>query len=298
MKYTGERMIPSHDKGVLVYGEHIVRYQASATLVKNKIVLDIASGSGYGTKILADSGAKKVYGVDISKEAIEYAKKNYNAKNIEYRVGDAAEIPLEDNSMDVVVSFETIEHVPKYEAFMKEICRVLKSDGVLIVSTPNDEEYPEGNEYHVHEFEIDEFKQLIKSNFKNHELYYQGAYVSSGVFAKTGFEKEWTNNVNLVKAIEQPSKKVVYLTAVCSNGALPVLEPIVSLAAPWNDRGHAEYIRGFENKIEAQENEINNLKNEIDATKSEINNMRSSKSWRYTEILRKAKHRLNRNDKQ
>lgn len=275
-----------------MYGEHIIRYEAALPAVKDKVVLDIASGSGYGTKMLAKN-AKKVYGVDISTEAVEYAKKNYNAKNIEYIVGDAASIPLSDGSIDVVVSFETIEHIPQYKKFLQELRRVMKPNGVLIVSTPNDEEYPEGNEYHVHEFGMDEFKQLMASNFKNIELYYQGAYVVSGIFDKAGFEKEWQKKTEVVKSIDQAAEKVVYLVAVCSNSHLPRLEPMVGLTAAWSDRGHIEYIKGFENEIERLKERERELEERMQRFEYNINQIYASRSWRYTKPLRAINRKLN-----
>jgi ubiquinone/menaquinone biosynthesis C-methylase UbiE len=99
---TGERMVPEFHRGNLIYAEHITRYLSAETIVKGKVVLDIASGSGYGTKILA-KGAKKVIGVDINKEAVSYARQNFAAANIEFKHGSGTEIPLEDNQ--TILSF-------------------------------------------------------------------------------------------------------------------------------------------------------------------------------------------------
>src|SRR6185436_11181815 len=95
LENTGERMIPALHAGELMYAEHVTRYEAAAAIIKDKVVLDIASGSGYGTKMLAEH-AKKVYGVDVSAEAVDYAKERFSAKNVEYRVGSGTQIPLED----------------------------------------------------------------------------------------------------------------------------------------------------------------------------------------------------------
>src|SRR5581483_6067845 len=157
---TGERMIPKKHQGKLIYAEHITRYQAAAELAKGKVVLDIACGTGYGTKLLAQS-AKKAYGVDIDPNAVKYAKENYSAKNTEYLVGDGESIPLDDGSVDLLVTFETIEHVRNYRKFLDEIIRVLKPDGLAIVSTPNDLEFAEGNHFHLHEFKLQELTGLL-----------------------------------------------------------------------------------------------------------------------------------------
>ncbi|PJE65270.1 class I SAM-dependent methyltransferase, partial [Candidatus Saccharibacteria bacterium CG10_big_fil_rev_8_21_14_0_10_47_8] len=173
---TGERMVPDYHKGSMMYAEHMVRYQAAGSLVKDKVVLDIACGSGYGSSILARQAAR-VMGVDLSEPAIEYAQQNYGAANIGFRVGDATDIPIGDESVDVVVSFETIEHIPDYKKFLKEVRRVLKAEGLFIVSTPNDKEFPEGADFHAHEFKQEELEALLRQHFENTRTYYQSTWL-------------------------------------------------------------------------------------------------------------------------
>ncbi len=98
MDDTGERLIPEmhKDNWKLVYAEHYLRYQSAVSISENKTVLDIACGTGYGSKMLSKV-AKKVIGVDNSKHSINYAKEHYSAKNIEYLVGDAQKIDLKDH---------------------------------------------------------------------------------------------------------------------------------------------------------------------------------------------------------
>jgi ubiquinone/menaquinone biosynthesis C-methylase UbiE len=119
MKDTGERLIPEGHHQTLTYGEHISRYLSVTDVVKDKVVLDIASGTGYGTQLIAKT-AKKVYGVDYSPEAIEYSKQNHSSDNVEFKVGDAHNIPMDDKSVDVVVSLETIEHLKDPAKFLHQ----------------------------------------------------------------------------------------------------------------------------------------------------------------------------------
>ncbi len=278
MKDTGERMIPEHHQGMLMYGEHLVRYNAVLPIVKDKIVLDVASGTGYGSQLMAKT-ANQVYGVDVSKEAVEYAQKKFPAPNLEFKQGDATKIPLEDSSVDVVVSFETIEHLKEYVRFVDEVKRVLKPNGVFVVSTPNEEEYQTGNDFHVHEFEVDEFKDLLAKKFKNYQLYYQGAYISSGLLQEKDFTSLWSKQLEVSKDLTQPADAVTYLVAVCSDESLPTLEERISLATPWSDRGHAEYIDKYENEIKDLKSEVKDLRNHIDS-------IEHSNSWRITKPLR------------
>ena len=136
--WTGERLetFVFNDNTV----EHLHRYAITIDYIKGKTVLDIASGEGYGTNLLSKY-AEKVFGVDIDETSIELAKKKYSSKNLEFKIGRADLIPLEDSSMDVVVSFETLEHHDKHQEMMLEIKRVLKPGGILIMSTPDKKYY-------------------------------------------------------------------------------------------------------------------------------------------------------------
>src|SRR3989344_372638 len=169
MKFTGERCIVGKS-GSLIEKEHLDRYNFVLNYVKNKIVLDIACGSGYGSKLLSNK-AKKVIGVDISKESIDYAKNNFNSNKIKFFIGDATNLDfLKDNSIDVVVSFETIEHLIDYKRFLMEVKRILKKEGLFIVSTPNKKiSSPHGkkpkNPFHVIEFFKKDFEILLKRYF-------------------------------------------------------------------------------------------------------------------------------------
>jgi 2-polyprenyl-3-methyl-5-hydroxy-6-metoxy-1,4-benzoquinol methylase len=180
MKATGERMIPKIEDGT--YFEHLHRYAFADEFVNNKIVLDIASGEGYGSFLLAKN-ADFVYGVDISEEAITYAKKNYRKDNLEFRVGNTSKIPLDSNSVDIVVSFETIEHHDQHDEMMKEIKRVLKKDGKLIISSPNKKYYSDENNttnhFHIKELHEDEFKMLLNNYFRSTKFLNQNLLISS-----------------------------------------------------------------------------------------------------------------------
>ena len=129
MKDTGERCILGKS-GSQIEKEHVDRYLFSLKFLKNKkLVLDIACGSGYGTKLLAKNDQNFVYGVDILKEAVKYAIKNNYLKNIKYLTGSALNLSMfKNNYFDAIVSFETIEHLPDYKTFLNEIIRVLKKN--------------------------------------------------------------------------------------------------------------------------------------------------------------------------
>ena len=101
MDFTGERLVPGKVDLELEV-EHMNRYIFASDLVKDKKVLDAACGTGYGTALLAQT-AQKVCGIDISEEAISYAKSNYSAKNVDFTVANIEKLPFENDFFDVVV---------------------------------------------------------------------------------------------------------------------------------------------------------------------------------------------------
>lgn len=166
LEFTGERFMP--EVGGNIELEHFHRYLLAAEYVIDKHVLDIASGEGYGSFVLSNC-ARSVIGVDISNDAVAHANKKYGAENLQFKVGDCASIPLDDSSVDVVVSFETIEHHDKHDEMMGEIIRVLKPDGLLIMSSPDKAIHSDrtgaDNPYHVKELYRAEFIELLKEHF-------------------------------------------------------------------------------------------------------------------------------------
>jgi len=176
-KSTGERLEFYDFSDVTV--EHLHRYAIANDFVKNKIVLDIASGEGYGSYILSRY-ASNVIGVDIDKDTVIDAQKKYVNNNLSFVVGSADNIPVDSNSIDIVVSFETIEHHDKHDEMFLEIKRVLKSDGILIMSSPDKKFYSDipgfKNKFHVRELYFDEFKDLTKKYFNTAKFYVQKAY--------------------------------------------------------------------------------------------------------------------------
>jgi ubiquinone/menaquinone biosynthesis C-methylase UbiE len=182
LSWTGERLVTSLENEFLVY-EHLHRYAFARKFCGNKIVLDIACGEGYGTYLLSQK-AHYVYGVDIDGTSILHATKKYEKQesNFRFKTGSCSAIPLDDNSIDVAVSFETIEHHNEHEEMLKEIKRVLKPDGVLIISSPNKEVFNQrstDNFFHVKELGFEEFKILLQSYFKSCVYFKQYNIVAS-----------------------------------------------------------------------------------------------------------------------
>lgn len=304
-----ERMVPEFHSGRLIYAEHLTRYLAAKPAIKDKIVLDIASGSGYGTKLLADS-AKFVYGVDVNEVAINYSKENYSANNVEYLVGDGESIPLDDNSIDVVITFETIEHIKDYKKFLDEVDRVLKPDGLAIVSTPNDIEFAEGNHFHLHEFEYDELTMLLKKYFKNIDPYFQSTWKYVAVGTEKDLGRDTTGEtLNLTK---KSRDQHLYFYLLCSKRKITEkIKHIAALGEHYSDRqlheedlihqgkeqwASEEMIR-LRKDLEHSQFNLNNKESERAtyelknaSLETELNEIKKSKAWKSVTLARRIKH--------
>jgi ubiquinone/menaquinone biosynthesis C-methylase UbiE len=211
---TGERLEFFDFSDVTV--EHLHRYAIANEFVKNKKVLDIASGEGYGSFLLSKE-ANSVIGVDIDKETIENSNNKYKNSKLTFLEGSADNIPVGSNSMDIVISFETIEHHNKHEEMFAEIKRVLKPNGILIMSSPDKKYYSDKpgfkNKFHVKELYFEEFKFLTQKYFKNSFFYFQKAYnLNSYISDLSIFENMiiYSGNFNeIIKNTNEPLYNIV-----------------------------------------------------------------------------------------
>lgn len=168
IEWTGERCVPWAPDIQVVY-EHLHRYLWAARVIAGRRVLDLGSGEGFGAAILAES-ATQVVGIDVDERTVEHSRLNYWAANLEYRVGSALDLSdFADGSFGAVVAFEIIEHVRDQERVLDEVQRLLGTDGVLIVSTPDRRLYSEAsgghNPFHERELGLEEFHELVGSRF-------------------------------------------------------------------------------------------------------------------------------------
>ncbi|MCG8398127.1 class I SAM-dependent methyltransferase [Bacillus atrophaeus] len=180
MTYTGERVIPKlmNPMNMLLL-EHIARYQFSLPYARTGKVLDMACGSGFGTHFLAKKAkhlVDQVVGIDVDPKAIQYAKGIYYHPKAVYQQQDAADplLPQILGQFDLILSFETIEHIENEQQFMKNIYDMLKPGGQLILSTPfgKGRGIPCGSPFHVHQVTKEEFCSMF-DRFVHTEFYYQ-----------------------------------------------------------------------------------------------------------------------------
>ncbi|QIG48825.1 methyltransferase domain-containing protein [Nordella sp. HKS 07] len=222
LEFTGERYVPAI--GGNIFLEHMHRYFLAERIAKGKDVLDIACGEGFGSNILARS-AKSVVGVDISENAVTHATRKYASEKAYFRLGSVTKIPLKDHSVDMVVSFETIEHIAEHEEMMAEIKRVLRPGGLLIISTPDKATYTDAsgntNTFHVRELYRHEFDGLIRQYFAHVQMHGQrigfGSVIAPETDSTSFFETKSETSETTLGLISP-----MYLIAVASDTAAAV----------------------------------------------------------------------------
>ena len=172
---------------------HWHRYQAIESVTKDRRVLEIGCGSGYGASFLAKSAAS-VVALDVDPTVIDEARNKYASSNLIYQQGSGLEIPYPDASFDVVVSFEMIEHIERSEhkLLIQEIRRVMTPQGILAISTPDHERtvtMGADNPYHIGEVSAQELETLLNQYFPVVSMYYQDISAASvlwGAMPTTG----------------------------------------------------------------------------------------------------------------
>lgn len=225
LNWTGERYVPKI-RGTIAL-EHLHRYAFASEYVQGKVVLDIASGEGYGSEMLSRT-AKRVYGVDIDEASVKHAQQNYKAENLEYYLGSCTVIPLSNASVDIVVSFETIEHINDHAKMMQEVKRVLRPGGTLLISSPEKSVYDEinhkPNPFHLKELSQTDFRELLGRHFKHTAFLGQRVLHGSalvGADGKASVARTYDFS-SLPKKIvsERGLSNPVYIVAICSDKPL------------------------------------------------------------------------------
>jgi len=173
---TGERIIPG-SVSESVISEHYSRYDFASEFCMDKKVLNVASGCGYGSEVLMKS-AVETFNVDISENLVAYGNNKYGSYRNHFLKMDAQNLQFPDKFFDAIVSFETFEHLPDYRKFLDECHRVLKDDGILIVSTPNKIITSPGldnpiNRFHFKEWKFKELNSELHNFFNINGVYGQ-----------------------------------------------------------------------------------------------------------------------------
>ncbi len=234
LAFTGERFTPECEREI--WYEHWHRYVFAVELARGKRVLDAACGEGYGSAMLAEV-AGEVVGVDIDAETIAHARSRYGGHpNLHFKCGDCTGLDLAQNSFDLVVSFETLEHLHAQQELIAGFARVLKADGVLVVSSPDRHAYSEvrnfQNEFHVHELYRDELLALLAEHFEQVRLFGQKLLFQSAIWNLNGDDQRvalWTQSQQGGQVHPGLKYEPLYFLAVCSQQAMNLPVPEISL---------------------------------------------------------------------
>ncbi|MFC1796467.1 class I SAM-dependent methyltransferase [Pseudomonadota bacterium] len=251
LPFTGIRFTPECVREIAY--EHWHRYAFALSLVANKKVLDAACGEGFGAALLAGK-ATNVQAIDFDTATIEHANRRYGAsENLVFRQADVTVLDaLPDESFDVIVSFETLEHVMEHDRMLAGFQRLLNPGGVLLISTPDKANYSDAvgtvNPHHVRELYFDEFSNLLDKYFPAKKIYTQKLLFQSSLWALDG-----TGGVETLihgeDGIEQGlNYPPMYYVAVCakSNATLASL-PALSLYGDAEESIYTHYYHEIRN---------------------------------------------------
>jgi len=273
LPFTGERFTPECVREI--WYEHWHRYAFARRLVAGKRVLDCACGEGYGSALLSDA-AGEVVGVDIDDASIAHARERYGARtNLRYEKGDATALDFPAARFDVVVCFETLEHVEKQAELLAGFARVLTDDGILLISSPDKHEYSEvagfKNEFHVRELYRDELLDLLKPHFPSLRLYGQKLVFSSAIVAldgNPGSVEAWTADREARSIAPRLDIAPMYFIALCAKRALPERSAALSLFGDREESVYTHYNHEVRKNIDAG-HRIAELEAELDRLRGE-----------------------------
>lgn len=250
LSFTGERFLPERE-GEIWY-EHWHRYALACQISQHCTVLDVACGEGYGSAMVAGY-ADRVVGVDISTDAVRHAQTRYgHHANLEFVPASCDSLPFPDASFDLAISFETIEHIETQQAFIAELARVLRPDGVLLLSSPNKRLYSDAhdyhNEFHVRELYRNELEDLLSEAFPHLSWLGQKLLFHSAIWPENQpvmLSEYLVGDAGQVSVEHCPSVEPMYYIVVCSRNpsALPAALNRFSLFSDTSQTVYQDYVR-------------------------------------------------------
>ncbi|GEM_PF-1308371 len=203
------------DSDIKNFKNHSKFYSFAAQFVKGKSVVDIGCGSGYGCQILKRAGAKSVYGTDASSSAIQFAK-NHFGKYAHFSIQSITDMrKYSSHTFDITISSEVLEHIKEYSMehqAIKELQRITKLNGLIIIGTPNNEMIAD------HGFSYTEIYRLMKNNFTDF-IIFENALVPFG-----RFKVRWEKRLAKGKIGVVISEKINLNETVLPGGVIPQIK--------------------------------------------------------------------------
>jgi SAM-dependent methyltransferase len=300
LEVTGERLLPEQQRGELVHAQHLARYRFAEQFAQGRRVLDAACGEGYGTAIVAAAGARAAVGVDIDDATVEHARAKYG---LDFERADVAELPFEDGSFDLVVSFETLEHVADAGVAIGEFRRVLAEDGLLVASTPNSDRYLVANEFHTREYTEQEFGEMLTPHFAEVAFLYQQDWLTSAVMGEGQLGADDAGRplrLDLRKVARHVPGDQLFTIAVCGRAVESIADTAVVTGIfeaqslhRWVDRAiDAEGLyEEAQRHGRAWKERADEAERQLTQSREKVAHMEESLSWRVTRPLRRIAER-------
>lgn len=279
LEFTGERYTPECVREMLY--EHYARYAMALPFARDQRVLDCACGEGYGSALLANV-AQSVLGVDLSQDAITHARNRYTNTNLRFEQGDASALTLAPAQFDLVVSFETLEHLSAQEQMLQGFKRSLKAGGSLLISSPDKYNYSDRtgyqNPFHARELYRNEFEVLLRRHFQHVRVFGQKLVFQSVIWDLSQTQRAphvFDNQIDLATGRIGPGAgdDHMYFIALASDDANAIEQAAEGwyLFADTGQSIYAHYQDEIRNGIYGAE-QIAKLKQEIAELKSRLAN--------------------------
>ena len=166
-RFTGERLHAGDELFAVDLARHRAAYVYARAQIRAGRTLDLGSGSGHGTSELGAAGAS-VVGID--RVAPDAASRSAGEGTCFARA-DLRSLPFRDATFDLIVSFQVIEHLEDPSDYLDAIARLLKPDGLALLTTPNLRMSDGVNPYHVHEYLADELAARLNAYFEEVEIH-------------------------------------------------------------------------------------------------------------------------------
>ncbi len=232
LEFTGERFTPECVREIRY--EHWHRYAFALPLAQGRRVLDAACGEGYGSAMLARA-ASDVIGLDLDQATVAHATARYGTERLQFQRADCTRLDhLPDASFDLIVSIETLEHVSEQERMLDGFQRLLRDDGLLLISSPDKANYSDArgfvNEFHVRELYRNEFEDLIAERFPSWRMYGQKLLFQSALWAMDSGGGP-AQAITMHEGVPQNGLTYppLYLLALCGKNGLPKDLPALGL---------------------------------------------------------------------
>jgi SAM-dependent methyltransferase len=213
----------------LIEVEQVSRYLWAAQTARNRVVLDAGCGSGYGSRLLADGGAREVIGVDLARAVLEMATPGM-PESVRLQTGDLRKLEFEDDRFELVVCFEVIEYVESPLAVLDELIRVLAPGGLLLISSPNRDAYQPGNPYQPHEFGPAELEGALAVRLSHVQRLRQHDYVLSALMTSDVTDRQGRGgDIVLQRLASDTPGDEIYTVAMASDADLPTMRDLAAM---------------------------------------------------------------------